>query len=174
MITFAALLTTAPDLAEPIRGRLASAGIGLLGTLRRDGSPRVSPIEVSLQDGSIIVGMMPASRKLRDVQRDPRCALLTAVADRLDLGGEGKLFGRLEPLPAGRAEDALRIAAEAAGFDADAIAGSPVFELLIDGAAWQVLVGETWTTLSWTERDGVRRRRRVGALGLPEDDDPAR
>ena len=46
MISFDELLRTTPDVAMPIASKLRSAGLGLLGTLRADGSPRVSPIEV--------------------------------------------------------------------------------------------------------------------------------
>ena len=54
----------------------------MLGTLRRDGSPRVSPIEVAFHDGRLYVGMMPGSTKSLDVERDPRVSLVTAIADK--------------------------------------------------------------------------------------------
>jgi len=37
-----------------------------------------------------------------------------------------------------------------------------MFELLVDRAAWQVVVDDAWTTLSWRHGvDGVRRRSRT-------------
>src|SRR6478735_6443486 len=90
MTTFSQLDAAAPDLATPIRERLITTGLALLGTTRADGSPRVSPIEVTLHDGHLFVGMMPGSRKALDVGRDPRVCLLTPVADKDDLSGEGK------------------------------------------------------------------------------------
>src|SRR5215218_6243852 len=98
MCTFSQLEASAPDLATPIRERLAGTGLALLGTIRADGSPRVSPIEVTIHDGHLYVGMMPGSRKAVDVARDPRVSLLTPVADKDDLAGEGKLFGALRPV----------------------------------------------------------------------------
>jgi|GEM_PF-388736 len=172
MIHFDELLRTAPDVAEPILLRLRETGIGLLGTLRADGSPRVSPIEVAVVDDRLWLGMMPGSRKQVDVLRDPRVALLTPVRDREDVGGEGKLFGRLEPVTdRALADRLLASAAEAAGFDPDAVAGSPMFELVVDAAAWQHVAGDEWRTLSWREGNRLRRRRRVGATGASEDVD---
>jgi Pyridoxamine 5'-phosphate oxidase len=90
----------APEIAERVLDRFRTTGLAILGTIRSDGSPRVSPIEVAIHDGRVYVGMMPGSTKHLDVVRDPRVALLTPVADRHDIGGEGKLFGRLEAVDA--------------------------------------------------------------------------
>jgi hypothetical protein len=169
MISCSAARDLAPSILDPIREVLERTGIGILGTVRRDGSPRVSPIEISVQDGDLFVGMMPDSAKARDAFRDGRCCVLTPVADRNDLGGEGKLFGRLVPLDGDDAEARLRVAAQQAGFDPELVRGSPAFELRIDGAAWQRVDGETWTTLSWRLGEAVRLRHRRGATELPVD-----
>lgn len=163
MIDFAELTRTAPEVADPIAARFAATGLGMLGTVRSDGSPRVSPIEVGPFEGRLYVGMMPGSQKHRDAVRDPRYCMVTAIADREDLGGEGKLFGVLDAVTdPDRADAILRHHAEAAGFDADALTGSPMFELLIDRAAWQQVIDDAWTTLSWRDGvDGVRRRSRT-------------
>lgn len=169
MISVDDLHDLAPAIATAILGRIRVTGIGILGTIRRDGSPRISPIEVSIQDRSLFMGMMADSLKLRDVRRDPRCVLLTPVADRNDLGGEGKLFGRLQEMHGPDAERVLRQAALDAGLDPELVVGSPAFELLVDAAAWQCVEGETFVTLSWKIGQPVRLRHRVGALGLPGD-----
>jgi hypothetical protein len=170
MIDFATLATLAPRIAEPIDERFRTRGIGILGTVRRDGSPRVSPIEVARHDGRLWVGMMPGSTKLLDVLRDPRVALLTPVSDREDLTGEGKLFGRLEQVTDPQlAAAVLGAASEAAGFDPDDVAGSPMFEVRIAAAAWQHVADDAWHTWSWTPDGGLRGRIRRGALGLPEE-----
>jgi len=167
-MTFDELLRHVPHIAEPIRDRFERSGIAILGTIRADGSPRVSPIEVTIQSDHLYLGMMPGSTKAQDVLRDPRCSLLTAIADRDDVAGEGKLFGRAEPI--GDPDRATAILARAvADLDVDPglLAGSPVFEIFVDGAAWQRVEGDSWVTLSWSEREGVRRRRREGPTGLP-------
>ncbi|WP_162942467.1 pyridoxamine 5'-phosphate oxidase family protein [Desertimonas flava] len=160
MLTFAELADRAPTLTAPITERFVAARLGLLGTIRADGSPRVSPIEVGLFEGGLFVGMMPHSHKRRDVARDPRVCLLTPVADHTDVGGEGKLFGVLEQVTdAARAERILRHHAADGDFDPETIVGSPMFELLITAAAWQRVDGEVWTTTSWNPTDGLRERR---------------
>ncbi|MDN3054606.1 pyridoxamine 5'-phosphate oxidase family protein [Streptomyces sp. SRF1] len=44
----------------------------VLATLRQDGSPRVTPLEVNFLSGELWLGMMPDSRKALDLRRDPR------------------------------------------------------------------------------------------------------
>ena len=65
-----------------------------LATLRADGSPRVSGQEMSFRDGNVWLGMMPGSRKARDLQRDPRLAVHSATVDPSMAGGDAKLSGR--------------------------------------------------------------------------------
>src|SRR4051794_12316656 len=47
-------------------------------TLRSDGSPRISGIEVEFADGELTFGSMPHARKGADLRRDPRFALHSA------------------------------------------------------------------------------------------------
>ena len=49
----------APEVAGPIGERFAASGLGMLGTVRSNGAPRVSPIEVGPYEGGLFVGMMP-------------------------------------------------------------------------------------------------------------------
>ena len=166
MITFDELHRIAPDIAGPILDRFLASGLGMLGTLRRDGSPRVSPIEITVRDKRLYMGMMPGSQKARDVGRDDRISLVTAIADRHDVGGEGKLFGRAALVTDRDDADAVLTAhATEAGFDPEAVRGSPLFEVVLSGAAWQYVEGDAFTTRSWTAGGPVRLRRREGATG---------
>ncbi len=170
MISFDEFRTAAPELAAPILDRFATERFGLLGTVRRDGSPRVSPIEVALHEGRLTMGMMPGSAKMLDVRRDPRACLLTPVTDRMVPTGEGKLFGRIEEVHGEDAERLLRaMVAELEGAEWEDLAGSPVFEMRVAAAAWQGVHGDAWETRSWSVGGGSRHRRREGATGLPED-----
>jgi hypothetical protein len=54
----------APDIARPGMARLNGARVALLGTLRRDGSPRISPVEPYSAAGHLLVGAMAWSRKM--------------------------------------------------------------------------------------------------------------
>ncbi|MDQ3896846.1 MAG: pyridoxamine 5'-phosphate oxidase family protein [Actinomycetota bacterium] len=89
-----------PDLAAHVRRCFALGKHSTLATLRRDGSPRISGTEVDFaDDGEIYLGMMPASRKARDLRRDPRLALHCPSVDPPESDpaswlGDAKLAGR--------------------------------------------------------------------------------
>jgi hypothetical protein len=84
----------APEIARLGKERLDRARVALLGTLRKDGSPRISPVEPYLTRGHLIFGAMFWSLKTRDLLRDPRCALHSAISSPDSGEGELKLYGR--------------------------------------------------------------------------------
>jgi hypothetical protein len=95
-VTWARLEAEAPELARLGRERLAT-GLAVLGTLRRDGSPRVSPIGVFFLGGELVIGVMAHSGKARDLRRDPRVALQSVVTAPDEGEPELKLYGRVSP-----------------------------------------------------------------------------
>ena len=97
---WAAFEADAPDLAERVRARFAANLHHIIGTIRSDGSPRLSGTEIRIEDGDVTVGMMPRSRKLADVQRDPRVEIHSAPLEEDLAGGDAKLAGALVELPA--------------------------------------------------------------------------
>jgi hypothetical protein len=84
----------APTLAHDVQRRFEAHGLALLATLRRDGSPRISGIEVEFVGGELWLGMMPDSLKAADLRRDPRLALHAATTDKNVSEGDAKLSGR--------------------------------------------------------------------------------
>jgi hypothetical protein len=94
MATFAEMEAEAPELAKRARERFAATGLSLVGTLRSDGWPRISPVEPLILGGQLYLGMMPGSTKSRDLARDPRCLVHSTVADKEGTEGEVKLYGR--------------------------------------------------------------------------------
>jgi hypothetical protein len=73
-----------------------------MATLRRDGSPRISGTEVAIEDGQLILGMMPGTRRAEDLLRDPRLAIHShsvdpPEGDQGSWSGEAKLTGRAVP-----------------------------------------------------------------------------
>jgi Pyridoxamine 5'-phosphate oxidase len=72
---------TEPDFARRARARFDAYKHKTLATLRKDGSPRISGIEVEFKDGEVTLGMMPGSLKARDLKRDPRLALHSGTED---------------------------------------------------------------------------------------------
>lgn len=81
MVSWAEFAAAEPDLASAVADRLTAHRHHTLATLRRDGSPRVSGIEVELGGGELWLGMMAGSRKALDLRRDPRLALHTGSDD---------------------------------------------------------------------------------------------
>lgn len=85
----------APELARRAAELFTATGVVFVGTVRRDGSPRISPIEPLILDGELYLGMMAGSLKARDLLRDERCTIHSAVLDRTATGGEFKAHGRV-------------------------------------------------------------------------------
>ena len=84
----------APELAAEGEKRFDSSGVVLVGTLTKDGSPRISPVEPLVLDGYLLLGMMWQSKKALDLIRDPRCLVHSTISDRHGKEGEFKLRGR--------------------------------------------------------------------------------
>lgn len=85
---------TAARLAQLAKDRLIAPGVVLVVTIRRDGAPRLSPVEPLLLDGDLWLSMMWRSRKAVDIFNDDRVLVHSIVTDRENHGGEIKLRGR--------------------------------------------------------------------------------
>lgn len=94
MTTWAAFAADAPETAAVFLRRLEATGMALMATLRRDGSPRISPLEPDVSGGQLWLGSMPGSTKSRDLRRDPRLCLHSATEDKEVKDGDAKLWGR--------------------------------------------------------------------------------
>lgn len=75
MTSWTDLTAAAPDLADRARAVLSATTNAVLGTIRADGSPRLSGIDPFFVDGELCLGSMPGARKGADLRRDPRLAL---------------------------------------------------------------------------------------------------
>jgi hypothetical protein len=99
-----------PELAASVGAILKARKHHTLATLRQDGSPRVSGIEVAFVAGDLVLGMMPQSRKLADVRRDARVGLHALSDDPPAESpqawrGDVKLSGLAVELPADPSEE---------------------------------------------------------------------
>ena len=104
----------APDFAARVRTLFQARKHKTMATIRADGSPRISGIETEFGD-ELTFGSMPGSRKLADLQRDPRLALHSPSVDppEDDPGrwvGEAKISGRAEPTVEGFRVDVTEVA----------------------------------------------------------------
>jgi hypothetical protein len=98
MASWAEFASAEPDLASRVEDRFAIRKHKTLATLRKDGSPRISGIEVEFANGELYLGMMPGSVKLGDLERDPRLAVHSPTDDPPEGNprgwpGEAKLAG---------------------------------------------------------------------------------
>ena len=94
MATWGEFKAEAPELAAEGERLFDTTGLVLVGTLRQDGWPRISPVEPTIVGDRLYLGMMPRSRKALDLQRDPRCVVHSTVCDRENTEGDFKLYGR--------------------------------------------------------------------------------
>lgn len=139
----------APEIARLGLARLISARVARLGTLRGDGSPRISPIEPYFAKDQLLIGVMAWSGKATDLRRDPRYVLHSAVTGPDSGEGELKLRGR-----AAEASPDLRDAAADAWWLATAPGKAIVFTLHIAEAVfvdWDVGRG-LMTVHRWSPR----------------------
>ena len=83
----------APEIAALGEERFNRTDLVLLATLRKNGWPRISPVEVIIVDGHLFLGMMWRSMKALDLQRDPRCTVHSTVSNKDGSEGEVKLYG---------------------------------------------------------------------------------
>jgi hypothetical protein len=107
MVSWEEFASAEPALAEAVRACYAVRKHCTMASLRRDGSPRISGIEVSFES-DLLLGMMSGSVKARDLQRDPRVAVHSPTVDPPEKepsgwAGEAKVAGRAEELPAAEA-----------------------------------------------------------------------
>ncbi|HWF21632.1 MAG TPA: pyridoxamine 5'-phosphate oxidase family protein [Acidimicrobiales bacterium] len=83
-----------PAFAARCEERVDGVGLVLVGTLRRNGWPRISPVEPLITDGSLYLGMMWQSKKALDLLADPRCVVHSTVTDKGGTEGDVKIYGR--------------------------------------------------------------------------------
>ncbi|HEV3308901.1 MAG TPA: pyridoxamine 5'-phosphate oxidase family protein [Chloroflexota bacterium] len=92
-----------PEFAQRVQSLFDAHRHKIMATIRRDGSPRTSGIEVSFIDGQMIVGMSAGSMKSRDVARDNRVCIHSASDDPPDAPanwpGDARIAGRVFKMP---------------------------------------------------------------------------
>lgn len=86
--------TAAPEMAALGKKQIERSGIVLIGTVRKDGSPRISCVEPFFVDGTLYLGMMWQSHKALDLLRDSRIVvhntLCTSTGDEIEFNLRGR------------------------------------------------------------------------------------
>ena len=138
-----------PELAALGRALFLETQLVLVGSLRKDGWPRISPVEPLFFASELYLCMMWRSYKALDLRRDSRCMVMNTVHDRMLKDGEFKLTGRAVEV----ADAAERKAYEAAllerlGFD---LTGEDyhLFKIAIASASFAKIENEDWVRRFW-------------------------
>ena len=156
----------APELAAVGLAGFREQNLCLVGTLRADGWPRVSPCEIYLVDGDLLLGMMRDSKKAADLVRDARLTVMTPQCDREAKRGDFRIYGRgipiTDPERRRRFADVLYEAIQWRPLDP-----YPLHAVDIESASY-ISFGDQHRLLRWTRERGFE------ALIHPDDADPDR
>ena len=104
MVAWAQFEAESPEIAQLARERFGATDLVLVGTVRRDGWPRISPIEYTFFNGDLVLGGMWQSKKFLDIMRDTRLTLHSTTTNKDGREGDVKLYGRAFPLAKEREE----------------------------------------------------------------------
>lgn len=117
MASWAEFTESAPDFARRVQKLMTSRKHLTMATLRRDGSPRISGIEVQFSGGHLQIGSMSGAVKAMDLRRNPRVAIHGPTHDPAKSGrwrGEAKIAGRAIEVPSEGDDHTFRIDIEEA------------------------------------------------------------
>jgi hypothetical protein len=145
----------APELAALGEERFRTRELCLVGTLRKTGHPRISPVEPDFVGGDLMLGMMWRSPKALDLLRDPRLVVHSVVSERGGTEGDFKLYGRAVdvPEPERRAAHAATIKAR---IDWEPEEPFHLFAVDVESAGF-VVFGEEPFGMAWDPEGGQRR-----------------
>ena len=104
MVSWQEFQQASPELAGLAEERFAAADLVLLGTNRKNGWPRITPIEYTFFEGDFVMGAMWQSKKALDLLRDPRCVVHSVPPSKDGTSGDAKLYGRARPIEPEREE----------------------------------------------------------------------
>jgi hypothetical protein len=137
--------------------------LAMLGTLRKDGFPRISPCEMDFAEGHLFLSMMWRSPKALDLLRDPRIVVHSVTCDKSGTDGDIKLYGRAIDIK----DDGLRAAfREAIMARSNWAPNEPeyhLFSLDIQSASFVVFDGMGHeNVMVWDPEKGLRKRTKSG------------
>jgi len=92
-MNWAEFKSASPELAEAGEKLFERVGVVMVGSIRKDGSPRISPVEPLFAGDELYLGMMPETFKAQDLLRDGRCTIHNVISDKNTPEGEFKING---------------------------------------------------------------------------------
>jgi hypothetical protein len=154
MASWEEVRASCPALADKVQRRFEEFGLALLATVRSDGSPRISGIEVTFAAGHLLLGMMPGSLKARDLLRDGHCALHSATVDKDVKQGDAKIAG----IAAAVDDDAtFKGFLAATGSPEGSLDGFHLFQVDVKEMSYLIPAGDHLDIEAWSERRGYRQ-----------------
>lgn len=152
-VTWARFQAADPALAASVRERFESHRHAVMATLRGDGAPRLSGMEVPIRDGHLWLAMDATSRKTADLLRDPRFSMHSAP-DAEDLRrGDARVEGRA--IPADRTEISQFLKGHR--FPVDDTSTMTLFTTDITRVVLARVEDRRLLVMSWTPEAGVKR-----------------
>jgi hypothetical protein len=160
-----------PRLAELGKRKLAGPGVVLVATVRRDGSPRVSPVEPLFWEEDLWLSMGWGSLKAKDLFRDPRVLVHSIVTNPSGAEGEYKVRGRAAHVDEAAIQSAFaREVAERLGW-APEVGRFHLFRADVEDITfirWDAATNDQFVT-RWPDRvEFVRRGTSATSQGPPE------
>jgi hypothetical protein len=153
-----------PEIGGMARDRFSSDELVLVGTIRRDGTPRISPSEPDFASGHLFLGMMWRSPKALDLLRDARCVIHSVPSDRWNEGGDIKLYGSLIAIYDGRLRSDYRDAISARLGWAPTEPEFHLFSLDVRQAGYKRFDEQTNETWTWHQDGGFHRETRPNVV----------
>lgn len=154
-MNWAEFANASPELAALGRERFERHELCMLGTLRRNGWPRISPCELDFVGAELLLGMMWQSPKARDLQRDPRCVLHSCVSNRDGIEGDFKLYGRARDEHDPAIHQAYREAIRAR-IDWEPSGPFHLFAIEVESAGFVIFSPDRYG-MAWDPSEGTRR-----------------
>ena len=147
-----------PELAGLGEDRLRGRELCLVGTLRRNGWPRISPVEPEFVEGELMLGMMWRSPKALDLLRGSPLVVHSVQADRHATEPDIKLSGHARGITDTPTREAYR---EAIRRRIDWAPDEPEFHVFafdVERAAVLAFADDKETVMTWDPERGLRSR----------------
>jgi len=151
-----AFAAACPEIAGPAEETFRNDELVMLGTLRKDGSARISPCELDFAEGRMMLGMMWRSPKALDLRRDPRIVVHSVTCDRHAVVPDVKLYGEAIEHDEPDLRRAYRTAIKARIDWEPEEPNFHVFSLDVRSAAHVRFESGTETVMVWDDERGFR------------------
>lgn len=154
-VNWEAFAKASPELAALGRERFERGDLCMLGTIRANGWPRISPCELDFVGDELLLGMMWRSPKAVDLLRDQRCVLHSCTSNRDGTEGDFKLYARARDEHDPKVHERYRSAVRAR-IDWEPPGPFHLFAIEVESAGFVIFSPERYG-MAWDPERGTRR-----------------